>query len=195
MAHFIRGSTRRNVLPDLHVGQGGSGAVDSELSWWVQVWEQQLGLVRVEAWLYGQYGADLFPREGTALQDCFHQQVGHGHAEHTGLLVGHWLQGHGTCVEAWGKNSQWWFKIHYWCVRLGTRNVTQFTITCSHISTAEGLRRVITALYTHSGWVPSEISQQLGWSPKPQTQLEQCLQATGTLLSSIHHLDTFYSAC
>lgn len=90
-------------MPDLHVGQGGSGAIDCELSWRMQVWEQQLILVGVEARLYGQPGADLFPWECTALHACFHQQVGHGHAEHTGLLVSHWLKGHGTCVEAWGQ--------------------------------------------------------------------------------------------
>lgn len=94
--------TPHNCFSNLHSGQGCCRAINCDFSRWVQVWEQQLSLVWIEAWFYRQSGTNLHPREGTALQARLHQQVGHGDAEYTGLLVSHGLQGHGACVEAWG---------------------------------------------------------------------------------------------
>ncbi|TNN50038.1 hypothetical protein EYF80_039779 [Liparis tanakae] len=85
---------------------GGSGAVDDELGRRVEVREQQLRLVGVEARLDGQTGADLLPGEGAALQAARHQQAGPGHAERTGPRVRHRLQGDGAGVGAWGKKTE-----------------------------------------------------------------------------------------
>ena len=93
-------------MSDLHVGQGGGGAEDSELGGGVRAGQHQLHLVRVEAWLYGQPGGPLVPGRGCAPEAGRHQQVGHGHAQHTRLLLAYGLWLHRAWVQTWGPGRE-----------------------------------------------------------------------------------------
>lgn len=90
--------TRERCKHYIQLLQSGRRPVDGQISRRVLVTQDDVRLIRVDAWIDGQSSADLLTGEVT-LHAGRDVHVSHGHAQHLHLLLIHGLEAQRTAVE------------------------------------------------------------------------------------------------